>query len=80
MCGFDNYYYYYYYYYYYCRFFTQCAFCPQLEYASPAWNSCSKSDGLRLEKLQLSVARAALGMALMQNDVNFGCCGVTFRC
>ena len=21
-----------------------------------------------------------VGMALMQNDVNFGCCGVTFRC
>ena len=35
---------------------------PILEYASPVWNSCSKSDGLRLEKLQLSVARAALGI------------------
>ena len=33
---------------------------PFLEYASPVWNNCTKVDTLRLEKLQLAVARAVL--------------------
>ena len=31
-----------------------------LEYASPVWDSCTKSETLSLERLQLSVARAVL--------------------
>ena len=33
---------------------------PSLEYAAPAWDSCSKHDDMSLERVQLSVARAIL--------------------
>ena len=33
---------------------------PSLEYAVPAWDSCSKHDAMSLERVQLSVARAIL--------------------
>ena len=33
---------------------------PSLEYAAPAWDSCSKHDAMSLERVQLSVARAIL--------------------
>ena len=33
---------------------------PSLEYAAPAWDSCSKHDAIYLERVHLSVARAIL--------------------
>ena len=33
---------------------------PVLEYAGPVWDSCTLEDCLRVERLQLSVARAIL--------------------
>ena len=33
---------------------------PSLEYAAPAWDSCSKHDAMSLERVQLLVARAIL--------------------
>ena len=33
---------------------------PRLEYASIAWDNCSAADSRRLERLQLSVARAVM--------------------
>ena len=37
-----------------------CLVRPVLEYAGPVWDSCSKADCLRLERLQVSVARSIL--------------------
>ena len=33
---------------------------PVLEYAGPVWDSCNKADSLRLERVQLSIARSIL--------------------
>ena len=33
---------------------------PVLEYAGPVWDACSRTDSLRLERAQLSIARAIL--------------------
>ena len=33
---------------------------PVLEYAGPVWDSCKKADSLRLERVQLSIARSIL--------------------
>ena len=33
---------------------------PVLEYAGPVWDSCTKADSLRLERVQLSIARSIL--------------------
>ena len=32
--------------------------CPVLEYAGPVWDACTRPDSLRLERAQLSIARA----------------------
>ena len=39
---------------------SQAVLRPRLEYASIAWDNCSAADSRRLERLQLSVARAVL--------------------
>ena len=44
-----------------CRLFV-CLVRPILEYAGPVWDSCSKADCIRLERVQVSVARSILRM------------------